>query len=215
MNIVIIPGFTGYPEEKTFEDLENTLKKMGHIVHKIKWPYFPEDIGKYSFTETVLYCHGILKEIDMTETIILGFSMGGIIATYLAKEFKPKKLGLIVTPYQAGSEDDLAGKYKSWKELGYRDLTSSRFGDLRIPFSFIEDARKYNALDTIPEIHCPVLFIVGEKDNKVPNNVTKKLFDKANEPKQWLKIEGMEHKYQYQPEILKKVNESIIDFISS
>lgn len=215
MNIVIIPGFTGYPEEKTFTDLESNLLNKGHHVIKIAWPNFPDNLKDYNFTSTTEHIETILKEFDMKETVLLGFSMGGVIACHLARVFKPYKLGLIVTPYQAGSEDDLQGKYRSWKELGYRDLTSSRFGNLRIPFSFIQDARKYNALETISEINCPILFIVGEKDDKVPNSVTRKLFDKANEPKQWVKVDGMEHKYQYQPDMLKEVNQFIIDFICS
>lgn len=215
MNIVIIPGFTGYPEEKTFEDLEKQLTIKGHSVIKLAWPYFPDNLSKYSFTETINHAHKVVRTLDINDTVILGFSMGGIIACYLAEEFKPKKLGLIVTPYQAGSEDDLAGKYKEWKETGYRDLKSSRFGNLRIPFSFIEDARKYNALEIIDKISCPIVFIVGEKDEKVPNNVTQKLFNEANEPKEWYVIKGMEHKYQYQPEMLDKVNKVILKFIDS
>jgi len=113
MNILIIPGFTGYPEEKTFEELTKQLINDGHNVIKIAWPYFPDKLGKYSFTETLSHTRSMLKTLNLNETIILGFSMGGIIACYLAKEFKPKKLGLIVTPYQAGSEDDLEGKYKN------------------------------------------------------------------------------------------------------
>lgn len=215
MNIVIIPGFTGYPEEKTFENLEIELTQRGHTVIKIAWPNFPDNLEEYNFTNTIAHIRKTLDKLDPEETIILGFSLGGVIACHLASTFGPKKLGLIVSPYQAGSEDDLQGKYKSWKEIGYRDLTSSRYGSLRIPFSFIEDARRYNALETISDIHCPILFVVGEKDDKVPNNVTKKLFDKANEPKEWILIKDMEHKYQYQPEILKTVNENIIKFVEN
>lgn len=215
MNIVIIPGFTGYPEEKTFEMLEKQLTEKGHNVIKIGWPSFPNDLSKYGFTNTITHIKKTVNPLNNKQTVLLGFSMGGIIACEIARTFKPYKLGLIVTPYQAGSEDDLQGKYKSWKELGYRDLTSSRFGNLRVPFSFIEDARKYNALDLIYKINCPVLFIVGEKDDKVPNSATKKIFEKANEPKQWIQIKDMEHKYQYQPEILSQVNQKLIEFIES
>src|SRR3989338_6448503 len=141
--------------------------------------------------------------------------MGGIIASIVASEFHPKKLGLIVSPYQAGSEDDLAGKYKEWKELGYRKLTSSAFGELKIPFSFIEDAQKYNALEFISQVNCPKLFITGERDIKVPLKVSQELFEKASEPKEWHQIRHMEHKFQYQPMMLKKVNEIIVGFIES
>lgn len=210
MNIVIIPGFIGYPEEKTFEDLEKHLAAKGHSVIKVAWPYFPDDLKKYSFTNTITYVHTILKQLDMNNTVILGFSMAGIIACHAAYAFPPRKLGLIVSPYQAGSEEDLAGKYKEWREKGYRDLISSKYGNLRIPFSFIEDARKYNALEIIERIHCPVLFIVGEKDQKVSPETTAKLYNKANKPKEWHMIPAMEHKYQYQPEMLPKVNKLIL-----
>lgn len=213
MNIVIIPGFTGYPKEVTFNELGAELQTKGHHVTKIAWPHIPDNIDKYSFSETIAATRKIIEEINEDELVLLGFSMGGIIATLLATEFSPKKLGLIVSPYQAGSEDDLAGKYKEWKKKGHRKVTSSKFGELNIPFSFIEDAQKYNALDYIQDINCPVLFIVGENDEKVPMHVTKKLFDKTKEPKSWHQVPNMDHKYQYQPEILKQVNKIIIDFI--
>lgn len=213
MHIVIIPGFTGYPEELTFKELGEELELKGHVVTKVAWPYIPDNLSKYSFSETITATRKIVDKIDDNELIILGFSMGGIIATLLASELKPQKLGLITSPYQAGSEDDLAGKYKEWKDTGYRELTSSKFGKLNIPFSFIEDAKKYNALDYIQNVHCPVLFLVGENDEKVPMAVTKRIFDKANEPKIWYQIPNMEHKYQYQPEILKDVNRIILDFL--
>jgi esterase/lipase len=141
--------------------------------------------------------------------------MGGIIASLLATEFKPQKLGLVVSPYQAGSEDDLAGKYKEWHETGWREVVSSKYGQLRVPFSFIEDARKYNALNYIQSVHAPVLFVVGEKDGNVPMSTTRRLYKSANVPKFWHEIGGMEHKYQYQPSKLKEVNELILGFVDA
>lgn len=170
MNIIIIPGFTGYPEEKTFEDLGEALTAKGHNVIKIAWPNLPDNLDKYNFTETINHASKVIEGLDGKENlVILGFSMGGVIATVLAKKFNPLKLGLTVSPYQAGSEDDLAGKYNEWKNTGKRELTSSRFGKLVIPFSFIEDAQKYNALEVIPYIICPKMFIAGEEDTKVPS----------------------------------------------
>ena len=215
MTVIIIPGFTGYPEEVTFKGLDKILSQQSHAVVKIAWPYFPKELDKYCFTNTITYVRNKLERMKSDDLIILGFSMGGIIATMLATEFLVKKLGLIVSPYQAGSEDDLGGKYRDWKKTGYRIVNSSKFGALNIPFSFIEDARKYNALQLISQVSCPKLFIAGERDMKIPLKVSKKLFDLANEPKEWHQIPGMEHKYQYQPEMLDIVNKIIINFIGS
>lgn len=215
MHIVFIPGFVDSPEGSSFPDLEKLLVNNGHTVTKIAWPHFPNELDKYSITSTLEHARSIIKDINHEDLIILGFSMGGIIATYLANEFKPKKLGLIVSPYQAGTDDDLEGKYKEWKEAGYRILTTKKNGDLNIPFSFIEDARKYNALDIISQVTCPKLFIVAEKDDKVSREASTKLYEKACEMKEWCLIPGMEHKYQYQSEMLKKVNKILVEFVEN
>lgn len=213
MHIIIIPGFLGFPEETLYQGIDEPFTSKGHKVSKIGWPHFPDDLSKYNFTNTLTHARSIIDENPKDDLVILGFSMGGIIATVLATEYKPKLLGLIITPYQAGTGDDLAGKYKEWQETGYREITSSKYGVLIIPFSFIADAQKYNALELISEITCPTLFVAGEKDTKVPPELCRKLFDNANEPKEWHLVPGMEHKYKYQPEILPKVNEFIINFI--
>lgn len=216
MNVIIIPGFTSATDNVSFKDLEKELSAKGHNIIKIAWPYLPENLDKYNFTNTIDYASEIISKLNGEDIALLGFSMGGIIATKLATLLPTKKLGLMVSPYQAGSEDDLAGKYKEWKDSGYRVVNSSKYGELKIPFSFIEDAQKYNALDLIPKVDCPKLFIVAEKDSKVSNSASRKLYEAAEEPKEWLQIPGMEHKYQYQSqEMLDRVNKKIIDFVNS
>ena len=77
MKIIIIPGFTGYPEEITFQDLEKSLIGSGHSVVKIAWPHFPQELDKYSFKETIAYGRTILRDIGDENIAVLGFSMGG------------------------------------------------------------------------------------------------------------------------------------------
>ncbi len=216
MNVFITPGFLGHPGETIFKDLQTTLEGKGHYVIELAWPHFADDLQKYSFSETIAYARTVIADLGTQDLAVLGFSMGGIIATVLAAEFNPARLGLIVSPYHVGKEEDLAGKYTSWQQKGYRDVTSSVHGELHIPFSFVEDAQKYNALDYIAEVHCPVLFVVGELDDKNPPSGTRALFDKANEPKSWHEIPGMQHRYQYQSkEMLDIVNDLVVNFIGS
>lgn len=212
--VILIPGFGEYPETRTFVDLKIRLEQDGFPVMILAWPHYPNDLDQYSFTETLLAARKLLTELQHNKTsfILHGNSMGGIIATILAAEFAPVKLSLTVTPYQAGTDDDLAGKYKEWKETGTRAFTSSKYGTLQIPFSFIDDARKYNALDVIDNVDCPILFVAGAEDKNVPWTTTRQLYDRATMPKEWKLIKGMEHKFQYQPEILPKVNELLISF---
>lgn len=214
MKVLIIPGFLGHPGEVAFKELKSTLESKGHQVIELAWPHFADDLKKYSFSETIAYARMLIAGLGSQDLVILGFSMGGIIATVLASEDNPAKLGLIVSPYHVGNEQDLAGKYKSWHETGYREVISSVHGELRIPFSFVADAQKYNALDYISKVHCPSLFVVGELDDKNPPSVTRMLFDKANKPKSWHEIPGMQHRYQYQSQaMLEEVNKLMVGFI--
>ncbi len=137
MNVIIIPGFTSATDNISFRDLSEELSAKGYSVIKVAWPFLPENLNKYNFTNTINYASEVVSKLGNSDITLLGFSMGGIIATKLATLFPTKRLGLIVSPYQAGSEDDLAGKYKEWKDLGYRVVNSSKYGDLRIPFSYL------------------------------------------------------------------------------
>jgi fermentation-respiration switch protein FrsA (DUF1100 family) len=212
----MIPGFGEYPETLTFQDLKIQLEKAEHTVAILAWPHYPDVLARYSFTETLIAARKLLTDIkdNGTSFTIHANSMGGILAIILAKEFLPAKLTLTVTPYRAGTDDDLAGKYKEWQETGFREFKSSKYGTLKIPFSFIEDARKYNALEYIKDVRCPKLFIAGELDHNVPWKTTKSLYDAANDPKEWHLIKDMEHRFQYQPEKLQEVNKLLLEFIN-
>ncbi len=216
-NVILIPGFGEYPETKTFQTLAEQLKSANYNVTTLAWPHYPENLADYSISATLEAGRTLLSRLHISgeKYILHANSMGGIIAIILAAEFHPEKVSLTVSPFQAGTNDDLAGKYKEWKETGYRTFTSSKYGELQIPFTFIEDARQYNALDYIKRVTCPISFIAGELDQNVPWTSTRRLYDQANEPKNWHLIEGMEHRFQYQEEKLQLVNELIINFIQN
>lgn len=99
MKILIIPGLLGHPEEKIFQELGKRLEANGHSIIKLKWPYFPEDLAKYSMTETIAYVKTLRGSQNGDDFVILGFSMGGVVATEIAVSLLPRKLGLIVSPY--------------------------------------------------------------------------------------------------------------------
>ncbi|HEX7085385.1 MAG TPA: alpha/beta hydrolase [Vicinamibacterales bacterium] len=52
---------------------------------------------------------------------------------------------------------------------------------------------RYQALDLIGGIRCPVLVIAGDRDRIVPARLSQRLFAAAREPKQLLLLEGLDH----------------------
>ena len=51
----------------------------------------------------------------------------------------------------------------------------------------------YNLLESIKNITCPILFIHGSLDDRVPISEMESYFKKANEPKEKRIIEGADH----------------------
>lgn len=213
MHILIIPGFTSYPEDETHLSLMEQLRDEGHQTTLVNWPHIPNHMDRYSMSETLKQAREVAKGIDTNDLIIIGYSMGGIIATELAAKINPSKLVLIVSSYQVGNEEDLAGKYKEWMQTRQRVVKSSKYGELTVPFSFVEDAQQYNALETIRDVHCPVLFLVAGADDKISRSISERFYAAANAPKEWKIIPGMQHKFKYQEGMVEKVSRAILEFI--
>jgi len=101
--------------------------------------------------------------------IIFGRSLGGAIAVWLATQ-RPAA-GLIVES----------------SFLSIPDIARTHYPFL--PVGLLAKY-KYNTKRRIPTIHMPVLVIHSPDDNTVPYSHGKKIFELANEPKQFLQISG-------------------------
>ena len=74
---------------------------------------------------------------------------------------------------------------------------------------FWEDLDNHNLLELIKKIHCPILFIHGSEDDKIPISNMEEYFENANEPKEKLVIEGADHVLRPHREIM---HEAVIDW---
>ncbi|EUA43151.1 alpha/beta hydrolase family protein [Mycobacterium xenopi 3993] len=52
---------------------------------------------------------------------------------------------------------------------------------------------RYPSIDRIAEVTAPVLVVVGERDVLVPAGLSRRLYEKAREPKQFLSVPGADH----------------------
>ncbi|GIO27128.1 alpha/beta hydrolase [Ornithinibacillus bavariensis] len=177
---LIIHGFTGGPHE--LEPLTEYLREKTnwHIAvptlpgHGIKLAL--ENVTYKSWIETAESSLQQLRE-KYDEIYIIGFSMGGMIAAYLAAKYKVDKLVLLAT----------AGKYLSLKQISvdigtvikdgvmgrlsenklyrhYRRKLSSVPLKANLEFlKLVRLTRKY-----LRKVESPVLIAQGQQDNMVP-----------------------------------------------
>lgn len=109
------------------------------------------------------------KGLAPGDIIIFGRSLGGAVAVQLAEQVNPRCL---VVESTFSSAPDMAAQM--------------------FPFlpSRLLCRYKYNSLERIRNIHCPVMVAHGPDDDTVPFELGKKVFETANEPKHFFALEG-------------------------
>ena len=109
------------------------------------------------------------KKIPAEDIIIFGRSLGGSIAAQLASKVEAAALVVesVFTSYV-----DIGKEYYPYMPVRW----FARFG--------------YRTIDYIKEVHCPVMLIYSGNDEIVPFKFGLKLYEAANEPKEFIEIFG-------------------------
>ena len=176
--------------------LENRIHKLNHFQDMkvnfliIAWRGFSGNQGKPS--ETGLYEDGesairwlLKKGIDEKNIVIYGESLGTGVATHLSQN--RNFAGIILeTPFT--SMIDAAKKFYPY-----------------IPVSFLLKD-KYENKNKIKNIKFPILVMHGEKDQIVPFDMGKKIFEIANEPKYSYFTKYDNHMMEYDDSLVKTLN---------
>ena len=137
----------------------------------------------------------LFKQVD--EVIVVGFSMGGVIAMYLAVRYKVKKLVLLsaaakyVSPRQLIKDIRIIVQDMVHHRLEENELfTRYKFKLKNVPLSatveFMEVVQKTKAY--IPQITCPTFIVQGALDGIVPSNTAQLLFDQISSPEKYMYI---------------------------
>ncbi len=116
------------------------------------------------------------KDINHERIIIFGRSVGSAVAVDLAVKGKCCAL-ILETPFT--SMKDLAKSLYPFLPIGYILQT------------------KYDSISKISDIKVPTLIMHGDKDELVPIEQGRKLYESANEPKKFYTIPGATHNDTY------------------
>jgi uncharacterized protein len=223
--VILLVGFTGYKEWPPIELLAKSLAENGIGAVRFDPSGFGESEGTlekdYRFSNYVKDSQSIfdfvtgLNWVRKEKIGVYGQSIGGIMASVLTKNnhISVKALSLVSSPIIMGSDDDLNSKYKNWGKDGYIERSNSRYGRFNIPFAFIEDAKKWNALAYLKGLNVPVQVIWCSDDTNVPNKITKQLYDSAAGPKEFKVLEGADHFLNRDPKTIKVMIDTVVRFM--
>lgn len=135
----------------------------------------PSEKGTYQDAEGAWNYLVREKKVKPEEIIVFGRSLGGGIASYLAKKYQPRAL-IIESSFTAVS-----------------DIARAFFPSLPLKLLL---RFKYNTRERLKDIHCPVLIIHSPDDRTIPFVCGEILYEAANPPKKFLPIKG-DHLYGF------------------
>ncbi|MFC1917567.1 alpha/beta hydrolase [Chloroflexota bacterium] len=129
----------------------------------------PSEIGTYRDVEAVWRYLVKERQENPNRIVVIGRSLGGAVAAWLAHSHTP---AILILESAFTSAPDIAGKLYPF--LPVRLL--SRF--------------KYNTAEYLDEVDCPVLIVHSREDEIMPFSHGQRLFERARGTKEFLEISG-------------------------
>jgi fermentation-respiration switch protein FrsA (DUF1100 family) len=129
----------------------------------------PSEEGTYRDAEAAWRYLVDERGVAASDIVMVGRSLGGAVATWLATQHPPRALILEST-------------FTSMPEMASRTFPL-------FPASLIVTTH-YNTLERIGSIHCPVLVVHSRADEVIPYELGEELYRRANSPKEFLEIGG-------------------------
>lgn len=136
----------------------------------------PSEEGTYLDAEAALTHLRFRPDVAQDRIVYFGSSLGAAVAVELAARHPPLAL-ILESPFPS---------------VPYMARRTYPF----LPIWFLLRTR-YDALARIGHVQAPLLVLHGDRDSIVPMEAGKKLFDAANEPKEFYVIQGADHNDTY------------------
>lgn len=215
---LLLPGYLDSPDYLHLVTFEKKLKELGYNVERLDpcnlWS--TGNVNNYSVTN---YIKQVRDRIDFyknqqpEEVLLLGHSLGGftsILAGSLISEVT--KIVALCPP------TSIEGLAKKWdgkpSRISKRDLPDdgTKFRVFDIPLTFVEDARKYSAIEAVHNINKPLMIFIGMKDTSVPPTETEILVSNAVNPSV-VRMKNIGHDFRHSQDESNKVMEEIEKFL--
>ena len=153
----------------------------------------PSEAGTYCDVEAAYKWLTKKKNIHPENIILFGRSLGGSIAAYLATKVEAKAL-------------IIESSFTSYVDIGKKFY----------PYMPVRLAAIYNypTIDYVRNVHMPVMIIHSRNDEVIPFEFGLRLYDAANEPKEFIEISGSHNDgFLFSGQIYRNAWSSWLDFL--
>ncbi|MBW2999587.1 alpha/beta fold hydrolase [Candidatus Woesearchaeota archaeon] len=201
--VILVHGFGATKEESgMFDELAEKLSEAGFLVYRFDFSGRGESEGDYSEISLSKLKSDLSKILDFVRTQeivdnsrigILGQSLG----TPTIVTLEPKVKCLVMTSSTSNPKEILKELFgEGYNPDGISTRMTSEGELVKIKPQFWKDFENHDLLESIKKINCPILFIHGSEDDKVPLSEVEAYFNNANEPKEIKVIQGAEHGFR-------------------
>ena len=149
---------------------------------------------------------------------LVGHSMGGVIAAYMATQYKQVKKVVLAAPafdhFEKEANSKLDVLFKTPELINAYGVEEFLTRLNKLPFTAINEFKslveKYQ--DSYKNIKVPVMIVHGTLDQMVPIDSTKKIYNQLTVKKKYLEIEGYYHDV-FKGDKIDLINKEIRDFL--
>lgn len=197
--VLFIHGFSAKKEDNEY--LIQYLKHYRNIkVHTFTLPGHENDkVTFIPYQKWLIKAEEEFLHVKTRNTIIIGHSMGAIIAAHLASKYKVEKLILLSPAYIFGSikqnQEDIKNMFKNRKEnveTGFEGvMTKMRDVPIKSVMEYYKLSHKGRT--DLTKITCPVLVMHGDKDNVISVKSSEYVLNHLKSKKEFVKITGVRH----------------------
>jgi esterase/lipase len=201
--VIMVHGFAKTKSERKFVELARELAKNKIASLRFDFSGCGDSEGKFEEmriskqVEELNAAYQRLikeKEINKNRIGIFAHSLGTVVACVFQMKYKKVKTLILAAP--ALNQERLIKKWykkseiEKWKRQGYLDTEKFRIG-----IGYLEEAVDYTQI--LPEIKIPTLILHGEKDEDIPEKITKEAFSKIRTREKEMKIiRGTDHHFE-------------------
>ena len=221
--VILLHGFCGYKDQPNIISFANMLAENGIAAVRFDASGFgssegtvEEDFRVSNYLLDIDYVYHFLfhhEGINPAKIGVWGVSLGGSLAiVYGTENSQIKAVSAVSPPGVFGEAAWIKKQMPAWQKQGSLEMDAGDHGIVQVPFSFVKDAQRYNALDKATKLTQPLQIITGTADDVVLPADTRAIFDAAPEPKEWLEIPEMDHDYEDNPGHITQVNSACLSF---
>lgn len=184
--VILCHGFSSSKDSKIYSFMSQKLYEKRILSLRLDFYGHGESEGKFEDVTITEGCNDVLSAVNFVEKLgyiskimVYGVSFGGVCALLAASRSKD----IIALGLRAPASDMIEVRriklgeegLNEWKKKRYSLYKNYKGKELRLNYTFAQDAERINTFEEARNIDIPVLIIHGDKDASVPLAQSEKL----------------------------------------